>query len=176
LKDLKSCVISWQAARQIEFLVGRSSLGLFTSSLEDAMGIAQHHDAVSGTAKQHTTDDYSKRLALGASKVYNLPYRFSYNALPVCQRNCDVLATLIIQVENGVNTALTCLTSSNRTCVSSTTKFEQVRKYALDFLFFSPMSIRILLIKNTNTFGHISFKVLYYILTLNFYKFLVSSS
>ena len=136
LKDLKSCVISWQAARQIEFLVGRSSLGLFTSSLEDAMGIAQHHDAVSGTAKQHTTDDYSKRLALGASKVYNLPYRFSYNALPVCQRNCDVLATLIIQVENGVNTALTCLTNSNRTCVSSVTKFEQVRKYAHDFLCF----------------------------------------
>jgi hypothetical protein len=33
------------------------------------MGISQHHDAVSGTAKQHTTDDYSKRLALGASKV-----------------------------------------------------------------------------------------------------------
>ncbi|WVZ58033.1 hypothetical protein U9M48_008345 [Paspalum notatum var. saurae] len=84
------------AARQIEFLVGRSSLGLFTSSLEDAMGIAQHHDAVSGTAKQHTTDDYSKRIALGASKV-----------------------------ERGVNTALTCLTSSNGTCVSSVAKFSQ---------------------------------------------------
>ncbi|KAJ1253946.1 hypothetical protein BS78_K147300 [Paspalum vaginatum] len=84
------------AARQIEFLVGRSSLGLFTSSLEDAMGIAQHHDAVSGTAKQHTTDDYSKRIALGASKV-----------------------------ERGVNTALTCLTSSNGTCVSSVVKFSQ---------------------------------------------------
>jgi len=37
--------------------------------MEDAMGISQHHDAVSGTAKQHTTDDYSRRLALGASKV-----------------------------------------------------------------------------------------------------------
>jgi len=74
----RTCVISWQAARQIEFLVGRSSLGLFTSSLEDAMGIAQHHDAVSGTAKQHTTDDYSKRLALGASKVYNFPYRMIF--------------------------------------------------------------------------------------------------
>ncbi|ONM04362.1 NADPH--cytochrome P450 reductase 2 [Zea mays] len=36
------------AARQIEFLVGRrSSLGLFTTSLEDPMAIAQHHDAVS---------------------------------------------------------------------------------------------------------------------------------
>ncbi|XP_066387202.1 alpha-mannosidase-like isoform X2 [Miscanthus floridulus] len=85
------------AARQIEFLVGGSSLGLFTSSLEDAMGIAQHHDAVSGTAKQHTTDDYSKRLALGASKV-----------------------------EKDVNTALTCLTSSNGTCVSSVVQFSQV--------------------------------------------------
>ncbi|KAJ1295938.1 hypothetical protein BS78_01G260800 [Paspalum vaginatum] len=84
------------AARQIEFLVGRSSLGLFTSSLEDAMGIAQHHDAVSGTAKQHTTDDYSKRIALGASKV-----------------------------ERGVNAALSCLTSSNGTCVSSVVKFSQ---------------------------------------------------
>ncbi|CAD6212293.1 unnamed protein product [Miscanthus lutarioriparius] len=84
------------AARQIEFLMGRSSLGLFTSSLEDAMGIAQHHDAISGTAKQHTTDDYSKRIAIGASKV-----------------------------EKGVNTALTCLTNSNKTCVSSVVKFSQ---------------------------------------------------
>ncbi|WVZ58030.1 hypothetical protein U9M48_008342 [Paspalum notatum var. saurae] len=84
------------AARQIEFLLGRSSLGLFTTSLEDPMGIAQHHDAVSGTAKQHTTDDYSKRLALGASKV-----------------------------EKGVNIALTCLISSNRTCMSSVVKFSQ---------------------------------------------------
>ncbi|KAG0549849.1 hypothetical protein BDA96_01G289800 [Sorghum bicolor] len=84
------------AARQIEFLVGRSSLGLFTTSLEDPMGIAQHHDAVSGTAKQHTTDDYSKRLALGASKV-----------------------------EKGVNIALTCLLSSNGTCVPSVLKFIQ---------------------------------------------------
>jgi hypothetical protein len=67
--------ICLQAARQIEFLVGRSSLGLFTTSLEDPMGIAQHHDAVSGTAKQHTTDDYSKRLALGASKVHVFPFK-----------------------------------------------------------------------------------------------------
>lgn len=80
------------AARQVEFLVG----GLFTSSLEDALGIAQHHDAVSGTAKQHTTDDYSKRLALGAS-----------------------------QVEKGVNTALACLTNSNGTCMSLAVKFSQ---------------------------------------------------
>ncbi|TYK18658.1 F-box protein [Cucumis melo var. makuwa] len=32
-------------------------------SLGDALGIAHHHDAVTGTAKQHTTNDYMKRLA-----------------------------------------------------------------------------------------------------------------
>jgi hypothetical protein len=68
-ESLGTC-ICLQAARQIEFLVGRrSSLGLFTTSLEDPMAIAQHHDAVSGIAKQHTTDDYSKCLALGASML-----------------------------------------------------------------------------------------------------------
>ena len=31
----------------------------------EAMGVAQHHDAASGTAKQHVTFDYAKRLAKG---------------------------------------------------------------------------------------------------------------
>ncbi|KAG0460423.1 hypothetical protein HPP92_020720 [Vanilla planifolia] len=57
------------AARQVEFLVGRRPSGPFTSVLGDALGIAQHHDAVSGTAKQHTTNDYAKRLAYGASQA-----------------------------------------------------------------------------------------------------------
>ena len=33
--------------------------------LTEAMAIAQHHDAVSGTAKQHVTDDYAARIARG---------------------------------------------------------------------------------------------------------------
>ena len=33
--------------------------------LSDAMGIAQHHDAVAGTAKQHVAFDYAKRLYAG---------------------------------------------------------------------------------------------------------------
>ena len=33
--------------------------------LERAMGIAQHHDAVSGTERQHVANDYAKRLAHG---------------------------------------------------------------------------------------------------------------
>jgi alpha-mannosidase len=33
-----------------------------TRKLEEAMGIAQHHDAASGTAQQHVTNDYAARL------------------------------------------------------------------------------------------------------------------
>ena len=33
--------------------------------LEDALGVVQHHDGVSGTAKQHVANDYSKRLQKG---------------------------------------------------------------------------------------------------------------
>ncbi|KAL5754443.1 hypothetical protein ACOSP7_022663 [Xanthoceras sorbifolium] len=48
------------AAWQLEFLAGKRSQGPTTYALGDALGIAQHHDAVSGTAKQHTTNDYAK--------------------------------------------------------------------------------------------------------------------
>jgi hypothetical protein len=34
-------------------------------TLDDAMGVAQHHDAVSGTSKQHVAYDYAKRIADG---------------------------------------------------------------------------------------------------------------
>jgi len=34
-------------------------------SLDRAMGVVQHHDAVSGTERQHVTYDYAKRLSIG---------------------------------------------------------------------------------------------------------------
>jgi alpha-mannosidase len=37
--------------------------------LEDASGVSQHHDGVSGTAKQHVANDYSKRLQKGVDGV-----------------------------------------------------------------------------------------------------------
>ncbi|CAB9508715.1 Lysosomal alpha-mannosidase [Seminavis robusta] len=37
--------------------------------LEDALGVAQHHDAVSGTAKQHVSNDYSRRLQSGINRA-----------------------------------------------------------------------------------------------------------
>ncbi|KFK28275.1 hypothetical protein AALP_AA8G495400 [Arabis alpina] len=57
------------AARQLEYLVGKKSRGPNTCSLGEALGIAQHHDAVTGTAKQHVTNDYIKLLAVGASEA-----------------------------------------------------------------------------------------------------------
>ncbi|GLT27152.1 hypothetical protein SLA2020_021760 [Shorea laevis] len=57
------------AARQLEFFKGRSHSGPNTDSLADALAIAQHHDAVSGTEKQHVANDYAKRLSLGCSEA-----------------------------------------------------------------------------------------------------------
>ncbi|XP_057982566.1 alpha-mannosidase At3g26720 [Malania oleifera] len=53
------------AARQLEFFRGRSSLRPNTDALADALAIAQHHDAVSGTERQHVAADYAMRLSIG---------------------------------------------------------------------------------------------------------------
>ncbi|GAB4853095.1 hypothetical protein Ancab_017279 [Ancistrocladus abbreviatus] len=85
------------AARQFEFFAGRRN-GANTYSLGDALGIAQHHDAITGTSKQHTTDDYAKRLVVGAHEA-----------------------------EAVVNSALSCLVSAKsvRKCAASTVTFGQ---------------------------------------------------
>lgn len=62
-----------QAARQIESMKdAQNAVGLRGCrckeplySLDDAMGIVQHHDAVSGTAKQHVANDYAERVQAG---------------------------------------------------------------------------------------------------------------
>ncbi|KAL2529274.1 Glycosyl hydrolase family 38 protein [Forsythia ovata] len=53
------------AARQLEFFKGRNKSGSNTDLLADALAIAQHHDAVTGTEKQHVANDYAKRLSIG---------------------------------------------------------------------------------------------------------------
>ncbi|KAL6552364.1 hypothetical protein OROHE_007728 [Orobanche hederae] len=54
------------AARQLELFKGRNKPGgPTTDSLADALATAQHHDAVTGTEKQHVASDYAKRLSIG---------------------------------------------------------------------------------------------------------------
>ncbi|KAM6940660.1 lysosomal alpha-mannosidase [Xenentodon cancila] len=52
-------VLGGPAARKGPFGDGDSQ------TLGKAVAVAQHHDAVSGTAKQHVTNDYARRLATG---------------------------------------------------------------------------------------------------------------
>ncbi|KAI7795198.1 lysosomal alpha-mannosidase [Triplophysa rosa] len=59
-----------QTCNQLEVLGGpKSRSGPFgegdSDTMKRAMGVAQHHDAVSGTEKQHVAYDYAKRLARG---------------------------------------------------------------------------------------------------------------
>ncbi|XP_031381358.1 probable alpha-mannosidase At5g13980 isoform X2 [Punica granatum] len=86
------------AARQLEFFKGKTTSGPNTDSLADALAIAQHHDAVTGTEKQHVANDYAKRLAIGYTEAEAL-----------------------------VASSLACLVEStaNKECGNPTTKFQQ---------------------------------------------------
>ncbi|KAJ9562484.1 hypothetical protein OSB04_007644 [Centaurea solstitialis] len=57
------------AARQLEFYKGRSSSGPNTDALANALAIAQHHDAVSGTQRQHVAADYAMRISKGYAET-----------------------------------------------------------------------------------------------------------
>jgi lysosomal alpha-mannosidase len=61
-----------QAAQQLAVLSGlenQPEIEQKIDTLRRAMGILQHHDAVSGTEKQHVTYDYAKRLSIGADNA-----------------------------------------------------------------------------------------------------------
>ncbi|KAJ6686994.1 ALPHA-MANNOSIDASE [Salix purpurea] len=60
------------AARQLEFFKGRNTSGPNTDALADALAIAQHHDAVSGTERQHVAADYALRLSIGYKEAEKL--------------------------------------------------------------------------------------------------------
>ncbi|XP_012584626.1 PREDICTED: lysosomal alpha-mannosidase isoform X1 [Condylura cristata] len=59
-----------QVCNQMEALVGpAANVGPYgsgdSSSLNEAMAVLQHHDAVSGTSRQHVANDYARQLAEG---------------------------------------------------------------------------------------------------------------
>ncbi|KAG4927436.1 hypothetical protein JHK85_053922 [Glycine max] len=62
----------YQAARQLEYFKGRNETGPNTDALADALAIAQHHDAVSGTERQHVASDYALRLSMGYEEAERL--------------------------------------------------------------------------------------------------------
>lgn len=53
----------------MEFLKGKGKSGPTTDILADALAIAQHHDAVSGTQRQHVAADYAMRISMGYAEV-----------------------------------------------------------------------------------------------------------
>lgn len=60
------------AAKQLDVFAGGD--GKAVSQLIEEVGLAQHHDAVSGTSKQHVAYDYAQRMAVGrgvAEKMVN---------------------------------------------------------------------------------------------------------
>ena len=54
--------------KQLEVLGNLGESDYSSERLREAMGVAQHHDAVSGTEKQHVAFDYAKRLAIAAQE------------------------------------------------------------------------------------------------------------
>ncbi|KAF5918545.1 hypothetical protein HPG69_006885 [Diceros bicornis minor] len=59
-----------QVCNQLEALAGpAANVGPYGSGdsapLNEAMAVLQHHDAVSGTSRQHVADDYARQLAAG---------------------------------------------------------------------------------------------------------------
>jgi len=59
-----------QTARQIDVLAGGDGSGL--ELLWEALGVAQHHDAVTGTELQHVAYDYIKRLSVGRAAAFQV--------------------------------------------------------------------------------------------------------
>lgn len=66
---LRPHLLCVQAARQLEFYIGRNGSGPNTDALANALAIAQHHDAVSGTQRQHVAADYALRISKGYAEV-----------------------------------------------------------------------------------------------------------
>ena len=65
----------FQVCKQLELINGPEGGNSQSSdTLRRAVAVAQHHDAVTGTSKQHVADDYAKRLAIGAVECQVLAY------------------------------------------------------------------------------------------------------
>ena len=69
VRDMNSFL---QTCRHMEFFTNGNHHGLTSDKLAKAMGVAQHHDAVSGTEKQHVANDYAMRLHIGETECMRI--------------------------------------------------------------------------------------------------------
>ncbi|PON67227.1 Glycoside hydrolase [Parasponia andersonii] len=88
------------AARQLEFFKGKNKAGPTTDYLADALAIAQHHDAVSGTSKQHVADDYAKRIAIGYAEAEQVCPLLNISYCPPSEADLSKGKNLVIVVYN----------------------------------------------------------------------------
>lgn len=96
-----------QSCRQVEAQFGQTGNA---SSLRmwQAMGLAQHHDGVSGTSKQHAADDYARHLSIGYAecrKVFQTGLATAFSASASDFQDCPLI--------NQSQCAATTSTSSN---------------------------------------------------------------
>jgi alpha-mannosidase len=90
------------AARQIEVLQDYNNTTTEQNNtceegihqLADAAGVAQHHDGVSGTAKQHVANDYAKRLQAGMDAASGCLIRKVRRLLHIPSNSSDFLSDL----------------------------------------------------------------------------------
>ncbi|CAF3848079.1 unnamed protein product, partial [Rotaria sp. Silwood1] len=68
--------------------------------LSEAMGVAQHHDAVSGTEKQEVAFDYAQRLAVGIDAAENVINQAFSKLLPKDGQSPPVSNQFLCQLSN----------------------------------------------------------------------------
>jgi len=82
-----------QSCRQVEVQFGQTS-DANSLRMWQAMGLAQHHDGVSGTSKQHTADDYARQLYAGYAEcrdVFNSGLATAFKAKPNEFQDCPLI-------------------------------------------------------------------------------------
>ena len=102
-----------QAARQPEFFKGRSNHN--TDLLADALAIAQHHDAVTDTEKQHVQLMITQNVC--SSKL---------SSLSLSCPSVIYLFKIYVQAEE--------LAASSLACLAQSMKFQQVKYYELQLV------------------------------------------
>ncbi|GJZ42479.1 probable sucrose-phosphate synthase 2 [Tanacetum coccineum] len=93
-------------------LRGRDYLGMSSTDANNrqqqpALQIAQHHDVVTGTAKQHATNDYEKCLAIGALEA-EVVVTLALSSLTSSTFNCTIPTSTLSQC--GLKLHVACFT------------------------------------------------------------------